>query len=142
MFLAQLHSGRIFVNMRAFGGLWGFSKVLTWPILSFKCRRFSADSIKEVRRLIALETTEGKRDSPFVYLMDVLHKTAFKGSPLGQTSVIPAYNMNYVDSAKLFDRWDAHYGFANIGVVATNLGHGEVLNALTSSPWLARYGHS
>mmetsp|Transcript_124748 Transcript_124748/g.216280 ORF Transcript_124748/g.216280 Transcript_124748/m.216280 type:complete len:373 (-) Transcript_124748:98-1216(-) len=107
-----------------------------WQSLLFP--RFSADNVKEVHRLIGLETTEAKRDTPFVYLMDVLHKTAFKGSPLGQTSYTPAYNMKYVDSAKLFDRWDAHYGFANIGVVATNLQHGALLNALTSSPWLAR----
>lgn len=106
-----------------------------WQSLLFP--RFSAASITECRRLITLENTELKRDTPFVYLQDVLHKAAFRGSPLGHTSVVPGYNMG-VNSDELFDRWDAHYGFDNIAVVATNMEHNEVLNCLTSTPWLAR----
>jgi predicted Zn-dependent peptidase len=107
-----------------------------WQSLLFP--RFSGDNLKEVKRLLELETKEAKRDTPFEYLQDVLHKTAFKGSPLGHTQYVPSYNLGYVDSAKLFDRWDAHYGFANIAVVGTNVDHHGLLEALTDSPWVAR----
>eukprot|EP00667_Euglena_gracilis_P012312 EG_transcript_12637 len=107
-----------------------------WQSLLFP--RFSPENVKEVKRLVELESKETKRDSPFAYLQDILHKTAFKGSPLGHTSFVPAYNLGYIDSNKLFDRWDAHYGFGNIAVIATNIEHEAVLAAITDSAWVAR----
>mmetsp|Transcript_14484 Transcript_14484/g.26214 ORF Transcript_14484/g.26214 Transcript_14484/m.26214 type:complete len:471 (+) Transcript_14484:35-1447(+) len=107
-----------------------------WQSLLFP--RFSAANVKEVRRLVGLETTEAKRDTPLTYVLDLMHKTAFKGTPLSHTSYCPGYNMVYPTSDSLFDRWDAHYGFGNIAVAATNMQHQAVLGALTGSPWLAR----
>ena len=58
------------------------------PVVPDISVRFSPDNVKEVKRLLGEENKETKRDAPFRYLLDVLHKTAFKGSPLG--SPLPA----------------------------------------------------
>lgn len=107
-----------------------------WQMLLFP--RFTDAAIKESKRLIKLENEEVRREQPYTYLMDVLHKTAFKGSPLGHSLYCPGYNLNTINSDALFNRWDSLYGFKNIAVVATNVNHDELLHALTDTPWLER----
>ena len=46
--------------------------------------------MKECKRLVGLEVEEAKRDTPRAYLIDLLHKTAFKGSPLGRCPLLTA----------------------------------------------------
>lgn len=100
--------------------------------------RFSQSTLKECKRLIAHETEEAKRDTPRQWLLDLVHKTAFKGSPLGHSSYCPSYNMKYFKPDSLFDRWDKHYGFKNIAIVATNVDHHDLLHAVQDSVWVAR----
>jgi hypothetical protein len=38
----------------------------------------------------------------------------------------------------MFDRWDRHYGFSNIAVVATNIDHHDLLHSIQDSAWVAR----
>eukprot|EP00992_Anisonema_acinus_P001209 TRINITY_DN10411_c0_g1_i2.p1 TRINITY_DN10411_c0_g1~~TRINITY_DN10411_c0_g1_i2.p1 ORF type:complete len:459 (+),score=88.74 TRINITY_DN10411_c0_g1_i2:74-1450(+) len=107
-----------------------------WQSLLFP--RFTADDAKEVARLAALETAELKQDRPTAWLRDLAHRTAFRGSPLGHSLYAPAYNAHAFSGEALFERWEQLYGFANIAVVATNVNHHDLLDALTDTPWLAR----
>lgn len=107
-----------------------------WQSLLFP--RFSQDNMKEAKRLLGLESEELKRSNPRQYTLNLLHTTAFKGSPLGQSNLCPSYNMKYFKPDHMFDRWDRHYGFGNIAVVATNIDHHSLLHALQDSIWVAR----
>jgi len=107
-----------------------------WQSILFP--RMSPDNLKECKRLIELENGEVKRDSPRLWVLDLLHKSAFKGSPLGHSLYCPSYNLKYFKSEKLFERWDSHYGFKNIAIVATNVDHHDLVHALQDSVWVAR----
>jgi predicted Zn-dependent peptidase len=110
-----------------------------WQSLLFP--RFSQANLKEAKRLIHLENDELKRDTPRDYVLNQLHGVAFKGSPLGQTIACPSANLKYFKVDHMFDRWDAHYGFGNIAVVATNIDHHDLLHSVQDSTWVARHVH-